>query len=214
MCKDKLRFLHNQYAYNSPWNVLFNSIWTSGSNVLQSYIAFQGLLIASQTVHAVKIEHLPYYMGSFVWKISFLQSFPPQANGRWYLHVFWNGGVAQKFIFRIFFPQLWLLEESKLQRPLINGTRGSPAPSHSSRHKRQAYGAEPGMEYWRIEWKHTHKRPNVTSVQSYSPLFIVYLCWRGSAAGVAGGGTDLRHVKKLLSRGFEERVHPNKHCWH
>lgn len=69
MCKDKLRFLQNHYAYNSLWNVpllLTPYEQMSGSNVHHSYITFQGHLIASQTVHAVKIGHLPYYMGSFV----------------------------------------------------------------------------------------------------------------------------------------------------
>lgn len=61
-------------------------------------------------------------------KSHFSQSFPAQASGRWYLLIFWKRWsdvrVAQRFILLLFF-QLWLLEESKLQSPLINGSRGS-----------------------------------------------------------------------------------------
>lgn len=67
MCKDKLRFLHNQYAYNSPWNVpLLLTPYEHRDQMSITLIAFQGLLIAPQTVHAVSIGHLPYYMGWFV----------------------------------------------------------------------------------------------------------------------------------------------------
>lgn len=93
--------------------------------------------------------------------------------------------AAQRFIFFLF-PFLFSNFDSlRRGRPLINGSRDAPAPSHSGRHNRQTYEAEPGMEYWRNEWKHTHKRPDISPVRSYSLRLIVYLCWGGSAAGVS-----------------------------
>lgn len=115
-------------------------------------------------------------------KVHFSQSFPAQANGRWYLLLCWTGGVKleqHRGLFSFFF--------FKFERgsPLINGSIDAPATSHSGHHNRQTYEAEPGMEYWRNEWEHTHKRPDITPVRSYSVLLIVCLCWRGSAAGVS-----------------------------
>lgn len=77
-----------------------------GSNVHRSYIAFQGLLIASHTVHAGKIRHLPYFKGLIVWKNLTLHSLflhKPMADGT-FLY-FENGGVTLEVDFTPFFPQ-------------------------------------------------------------------------------------------------------------
>lgn len=98
----------------------------------------------------------------------------------------WGRSSTEGF-FSFFFlsSKLWLFKERKLQKALINGSRDAHALSHSVAHNRQTYEAEPGMEYWKNEWKRTQIRdPTITPVHSEPLLFIVHLCWGGSAAGV------------------------------
>lgn len=182
-------------------------MWTSGSNVHHFQITFQGLLNAS-TVHS---GHLPSDLCG--WKSSLLTVFT--CTGQWQMVAspmldWWREArAAQRFISLLFYI--------KFERgsPLINGSTDAPATSHSGHHNRQTYEAEPGMEYWRNEWKHTHKRPDITPVRSYSLLLIVCLCWRGSAAGVSFFSNYWRSqrlrqdVEKSLSRAFGG-LHPNK----
>lgn len=71
----------------------------------------------------------------------------------------------------LFFRALTLTPQgAELQRALINGSCDAPARRHSLRHNRRSREAEQGMEYWRIEWKHTqHRRAGVSPVLPQSP---------------------------------------------
>lgn len=69
--------------------------------------------------------------------------------------------------------KLWLLKERKLQKALINGSRDAPALSPSALHNRQTYEAEPGMEYWRNEWKCTQIREPTSPLSTLSPCSLL-----------------------------------------
>lgn len=108
-------------------------------------------------------------------------------SGKLYLFMSWKPkwrsevGTAKRVSFFSLSPllKLWLLKERKLQKALINGSRDAPALSHSVPHNRQTYEAEPGMEYWRNEWKHTQIRdPTSPRPLLVSALYCVSLLKR------------------------------------
>lgn len=87
----------------------------------------------------------------------------------------WGWSSTEGFFFLSPLLKLWLLKERKLQKALINGSGDGPALSHSALHNRQTYEAEPGMEYWRNEWKRTHIRDPTSPLSTLSPCSLLFI---------------------------------------
>lgn len=106
--------------------------------------------------------------------------------------------------------KLWLLKERKPQKALINGSRDAPALPHSARHNRQTYEAEPGMEYWRNEWKRTQIRDPTSPLSTLSPCSLLYifveegLPQESHSLSITEGqrGMAKKHVKKCVLLSF------------
>lgn len=83
----------------------------------------------------------------------------------------WGWSNTEGFFFPLL--KLWLFKTPKLHRALINGSRDASALSHSVLHNRQTYEAEPGMEYWRNEWKCTQIRDPVSPLSTLSSCSLL-----------------------------------------
>lgn len=138
---------------------------------------------------------LCYVILIFGFFVFFAASTP--TSGRLYVPCLWSHDGSFRlqhhrgFLLFFFLPsfspllKLWLFTELKLQKALINGSRDAPAISHSAPHNRQTRGAEPGMEYWRNEWKHTQTRDPTSPMSVLSPCSLKCIIdEKGSATGL------------------------------